>query len=163
MSTRELPWLRLGVLAALGVAVLGVVLVVRGAQQLPDGVQPIDWNRQPCAHCQMLVGDPAHAAQLITQDGDVLAFDDPGCALRYLDEHHPKIHRLWFHHATADRWLPADEVGFLTGGVTPMGSGLLAVERGTPHAIDLAQAHRIALAPIPQARRADASPEEPRR
>lgn len=140
MSKREIPWLPIGVLAGLIAAVVGVVLVVRGGTRLPEGVQAIDWNRQPCAHCQMLVGEPAHAAQLITTAGEVLSFDDPGCALRYLDAHPVEPHQMWFHHATEDRWIPVDQTAFLTGGTTPMGSGLLAVERGTPGVIDLAAA-----------------------
>jgi hypothetical protein len=95
----------------------------------------------------MLVGEPAHAAQLITADGDVLVFDDPGCALRYVDERKPHVHRMWFHHGTAERWIPADRAGFLTGGRTPMGSGLLAVERDTQGALDLAAATRVAKEP----------------
>lgn len=134
---RELPWLRIGVIAFLVAAAAGVVVVVRGGHHVPDEVQPIAWSRQACSHCQMLIGDPHHAAQLVTADGDVRSFDDPGCALRYLDEHHPSVHRLWFHAATGDRWLPADAVRFLTTGTTPMGSGLLAVEPGTAGAIDL--------------------------
>jgi len=134
---RDVPWFKLGAVAVVLALAGGIALLVRGSQQLPDEVQPIAWNRQPCAHCQMLVGEPAHAAQLITGEGEVLAFDDPGCALRYIDERTPTIHRLWFHHARADRWLTADEVAFTTGGDTPMGFGLLAVERGTPGALEL--------------------------
>ena len=156
MSRRDVPWLRLGVLAALGAVVLGVILVVRGGAPVADEVQPIEWNRQPCGHCQMLIGEPLHAAQLVTEVGDVVSFDDPGCALGYLDAHQPAVHRLWFHHATADRWLLADEVAFQTGGTTPMGSGLLAVERGTPGAVDLAAVRAAARAPIPHALGRDA-------
>lgn len=145
MSPRDVPWLRMGGLAAAAGAILAVILIVRGGHAVPDEVQAIDWNRQPCSHCQMLIGDPHHAAQLVTDDGDVLSFDDPSCALRYLDAHHVGIHRLWFHDATEDRWLAPDDVGFLTGGTTPMGSGLLAVERGTPHSIDLAAARTVAM------------------
>lgn len=143
---REIPWFRIGLGALLLAAGVGVILVVRGGHDVPDEVQPIAWSRQACAHCQMLIGDPHHAAQLVTEDGDVRSFDDPGCALRYLDDHHPRVHRLWFHAATGDAWLPADRVGFTTNGVTPMGSGLLAVEPGTPGALDLEAARR---APAP--------------
>lgn len=137
---RELPWAKLVALSAL-VAVLGAVaLVVRGAQVLPDQVTPIVWHRQACAHCQMLIGEPGHAAQLVTGDGEVLSFDDPGCALRYLHERAPVVHRLWFHHATEERWLSAQEVAFVPGGLTPMGFGLLAVERATPGALELSAA-----------------------
>lgn len=140
MPAREVPWGKLGGLALVLALLAGIVLVVRGGQQLPDELQPIEWHRQSCAHCQMLIGEPAHAAQLITTDGEVLGFDDPGCALRYLDERHPRVHRMWFHHGTEDRWLPSTEVQFTTGATTPMGFGLLAVDRGTSSAIDLAAA-----------------------
>jgi len=137
---REIPWGKLALGGVLLAAILGVVLVVRGGHSVPDEVQPIEWNRQACAHCQMLIGEPHHAAQLITTDGAVLSFDDPGCALRYVDQHQPAVHRLWFHAATGEAWIPVDHVGFTTGGTTPMGSGLLAVERGTPGALDPAAA-----------------------
>ena len=114
----------------------------------PDDVQPIAWNQQACAHCQMLIGEPGHAAQLITEAGDVLSFDDPGCALRYLAERAPRVHRLWFHHAHAERWLAADAVAFTTGATTPMASGLAAVDRGAAGALDLAAATRAATAAV---------------
>lgn len=142
--SRELPWFRIGVAGFLVAAVVGVILVVRGGHSIPDEVQPIEWNRQACSHCQMLIGDPHHAAQLITEEGEVMSFDDPGCALRYLEDHHPAVHRLWFHAGIGDRWLPSDRVSFTTNGTTPMGSGLIAVEPGTPHAIDLEAARRTA-------------------
>jgi hypothetical protein len=157
---REIPWFRVAGLGVVAILVTAIVLVVRSASSVPDEVQAIEWHKQPCAHCQMLVGEPAHAAQLITSQGDVLAFDDPGCALRYLDERRPQVHRLWFHHHAADRWLAADRVAFRTGGVTPMASGLLAVELGSPGALDLAAArshphgpaaHAEAVAPTPHA------------
>jgi copper chaperone NosL len=116
------------------------MLIVRGAGSVPDSVQPIDWHKQPCAHCQMLLGEPRHAAQLITTEGDVLSFDDPGCALQYIEARAPHVHKLWFHHAQDDRWLPADDVAFKTGGTTPMASGLLAVDKGTAGALDLSAA-----------------------
>lgn len=149
MSRREIPWLGIGGLAGVTAVVVAVVIIVRGGHTVPDDVQRIEWNRQACAHCRMLIGDPHHAAQLITDDGDVLSFDDPGCAIGYIDEHHPRVHRLWFHHSAEDRWIPAATVGFLTGGTTPMGSGLLAVESGTPGAIDLAAARRLAPVGVP--------------
>lgn len=147
---RELPWFRIGLGGLVVTAVIGVILVVRGGRSIPDEVQPIEWSRQACAHCQMLIGDPLHAAQLITEDGDVLSFDDPGCALRYVDEHQPAVHRMWFHAGAGERWLPADRVSFTTHGTTPMGSGLVAVEPGTPDAIDLAAARRTATQPHAQ-------------
>ncbi len=48
----------------------------------PDAVEPVAWDRAVCARCSMLVGASARfAAQLQTEDGTVLDFDDPGCLL----------------------------------------------------------------------------------
>ena len=115
-----------------------VVVVVRGAGGLPDQPVPIAWDQEPCGYCHMHIGEPRHAAQLVTTSGEVTSFDDVGCALRFLDERAPEIHRLWFH-GDGDAWIAADQVGFVTAGSTPMGSGLLAVEAGTPGARSLAQ------------------------
>lgn len=111
--------------------------VVHGGTRIPDDVQPIAWNKEACAHCHMLIGDPAYAAQVITTDGDVLSFDDPGCAIRYLREHTGHIHRAWFHAGRGDTWLPADEVAFVRTPASPMGSNLIAVARTTPNALAL--------------------------
>ncbi len=134
---RRAPWGLLLGLAALALVIGGVALIVARSGGVPDGPVPITWNREPCAHCRMLVGEPAHAAQLVTRDGMVANFDDPGCLFRYLSEHTPDVHRLWFHHGADDRWLGVDEVGFATGAMTPMGFGLVAVDRTTTGALDL--------------------------
>jgi copper chaperone NosL len=98
-----------------------VIVVVRGSGELPDQPQPVAWDRETCAHCHMHVGEPRHAAQLVTTDGDVLVFDDVGCALDYLADRDPSIHRLWFHGE---------------------GDALVAVEAGTPGATPLAEVQR---------------------
>lgn len=145
--TREVPWVKLVALGLLVALVAGVIAIVRGGSEIPDEPQPIAWNRQPCAHCGMLVGEPAFAAQLITRDGDVLVYDDPGCALRQLEGRGHQIHRMWFHHGTEDRWIPLDRTAFRTGGTTPMGSGLIAVDRGSPDSLDPSAATRVAKEP----------------
>jgi hypothetical protein len=122
---------RLVVATVLLALVAIVVLVVRGSGRLPDGPLPVAWDREPCAHCHMHIGEPRHAVQLITTDGAVRNFDDIGCAQRWIADHAPSIHRLWYH-GEGDAWIPSDRVTFVTGATTPMGSGLLAVEKDTP-------------------------------
>jgi hypothetical protein len=124
------------VLALLG-AVAGVVaIVVAGGTELPEGPVPIAWDREPCAHCHMQIGEPRHAVQLVTTEARVLDFDDVGCAIAYLKQHKPGVHRLWFH-GEGDTWLGAEVVGFVKTDITPMGSGLLAVERRSADAQSL--------------------------
>lgn len=136
---RRTPWGALIGLALLAAVATLVVVVVRGGDRVPDGPVPVVWNKESCAHCRMAVGEPRYAAQLITTAGEVVNFDDPGCLLRYLDERHPAIHRLWFHHPREDRWLGPDEVGFHPDATTPMGWGLIAADRGAD-TLDLAAA-----------------------
>jgi copper chaperone NosL len=125
----------------LAVAILivatALVLVVHGGTRIPDEVQPIAWNVEACAHCHMLIGDPAFAAQVITEDGTVLSFDDPGCAARYIREHRGHVHRAWFHAGRGDRWIGLADVGFVKVTTSPMGSGVMAVDKTTPGALRL--------------------------
>ena len=128
-------------LAVLAALAAGLVVVVRGSGALPDQPVPVAWDRETCGHCHMHVGEPRHAVQLVTEDGAVINFDDVGCALDYLSEKRPRVHRLWFH-GEGERWIAADQVGFVVAHPTPMGSGLVAVEAGTPGAKTLAEVQR---------------------
>jgi hypothetical protein len=119
--------------AALAGLVGIVVHVVSASGDLPSAPVPIAWDREVCGHCRMHVGEPRHAVQLVTRDDVVTNFDDVGCALRFLAERQPAVHRLWFH-GDGETWIAADRVGFVTAAVTPMGSGLVAVEASTPGA-----------------------------
>jgi len=125
-------WIGLAVLIA---ALTGLVVAVRSAQQVPDQPQPVAWDREPCAHCHMLIGDPAYAAQLVTDEGRVYDFDDPGCLMSFIEDRHPDVHRIWLHHMTDDRWLSPEQVGFVPA-TTPMGFGLAAVDRDVAGALD---------------------------
>lgn len=121
------------VLVAIAALTGAVVHVVTAAGELPDAPLPVAWDREICGHCRMHVGEPRHAVQLVAEDGAVTTFDDVGCALRFLTEHKPAIHRLWFH-GEGETWIASDRVGFVTTAATPMGSGLLAVDGATPGA-----------------------------
>jgi len=156
---RRVPW---GLLAGLAVAAAAAVLVVvtvAGGHSVPDGPVPVAWDHEPCGHCRMLVGEPAHAAQLITSDGEVVDFDDPGCLIHYLADRRPSVHRLWFHDSQSDRWLGPDQVRFRTGAITPMGFGLAAVADG-PGTLDLDAARALLLGggPVPPAGAAPSAP-----
>jgi copper chaperone NosL len=102
-----------------------------------SGPVPIVWDREACAHCHMLIGDPAFAAQLQTPAGQVASFDDPGCLLTYLQERRVEGATLWFHHHTEDRWLSANDVVFVPR-TSPMGYGFGAARAGTPEGRSLA-------------------------
>lgn len=109
-----------GVLAAVGYAVLR-------AGSLPEGpVTPV-WDKTACEFCRMHVGEPAFAAQLQTQGGEVWFYDDPGCLFEHLERDQPRVHAIWFHALRGEDWIGRDEVGFVATSPTPMGFGLGAV------------------------------------
>lgn len=127
-------WVGAGVVAL--VAAAFGVLVVR-AQGLPSGPVDLAWDKVACAHCRMHVGERGFAAQLQLTDGRVLAFDDPGCLMGWLDQSAPppEVHATWLHHHTEDRWLARTDTAFVPVTPTPMGFGLAAVAAGTPGAL----------------------------
>jgi hypothetical protein len=107
------------------------VCCIAACHAIPDAPSAIAYDREACTHCHMLIGDARFAVQLVTDAGDVLDFDDPGCALRYVAEAHPAIHRLWFRDRRRDAWTASAEVRFVLGIETPMGYGLAADAAGT--------------------------------
>ena len=113
----------------------------------PDAPPEILYDHVACAHCAMLVSDPESVAALTETGGATRIFDDPGCLLRYMAAEHPSVRHLWFHHG--NQWFSEGDVAFRgESGLTPMGSGLVAVAVGTPGALTVGEASgRILAAP----------------
>lgn len=126
-------------LAALVAAAVGVAWLLTPATP-GAGPVPVIWDKTACAHCRMHIGEPAFAAQLQTEDGRVLDFDDPGCLFELVDKQQPAIRAAYFRHVDEDRWLPRDGAGFVERSPTPMGYGLGAVDADTPGAIGFSEA-----------------------
>jgi copper chaperone NosL len=119
---------------------LCLLFVIVACGRTGSGPVAIVYDKEACAHCHMLIGDPRYAAQLVTEAGDVVDFDDPGCLLRYVATVHPHVRAIWFRDAHADRWLSAEATRFVADPATPMGWGLAAVDARTPGAQTLEQA-----------------------
>lgn len=137
-SSGRSPWLVPVVVAF--VATGALALAITRTQILPDGPQPIAWDRAACAHCHMHVSEHAFASQLQLDDGRVLDFDDPGCLLSFVATEQPSIHAAWFHHLKEDRWLDRARAGFVAASPTPMGFDLGAVDATVPGAMPFEQA-----------------------
>lgn len=105
----------------------------------PDAEPSIAWDHEVCARCAMLVSDPRYAAALVTSGGRTIPFDDPGCLFAY-EAKHPEPAKAWFH--DGERWRREAETAFTTGGVTPMGSGLVTVPAETAGALAVEEARR---------------------
>ncbi len=100
---------------------LACALVAVGCARSSDPVDPV-WGKEPCAHCRMLVGDKAHAAQA-TRDGDRFYFDDLGCMVLWLDDKRFSDARAWARDASG-KWVDARAARYGEGARTPMDFGL---------------------------------------
>ena len=88
------------------------------------------WGKQPCGSCAMLVSDPHAAAELTTEDGTRVFFDDPGCMATYLEERHPHVRASWVRDDVG-HWADAKSAHFSGNAKTPMDYGFVATTSGT--------------------------------
>jgi hypothetical protein len=114
------------------------------ACQPAGGPAAIAYDREPCAHCGMLISDAAFASQLELEGEDPKSFDDPGCLLRYRAERQPRWRAAWYHHLREPRWIAEPDVAFERVALTPMGYGIGAVDRGAPGSMTLPEAEQHA-------------------
>ena len=133
-------------LAATGFALtpLAAALSACGKAELPDGLVEIKWDRDTCARCNMVIGDPRFAAQL--RGGPKQQnwkFDDIGCVAVWLkaqpwgDETATKI---WVMDSTNGRdWLDARAAHYSGGRISPMGYNFAGLPVGTHFGIKLAR------------------------
>ena len=113
---------------------LGVLAVVSAGLACVDtGDEPKEpvGGKEPCAHCAMLVGDRAHAAQA-SLDGDRFYFDDVGCLVLWLEAKKGggAASHVWVRDSEASRWLDARRARYASGARTPMDFGFEATSRG---------------------------------
>jgi copper chaperone NosL len=92
-------------------------------------VEPV-WGKEPCAQCGMVVGDRRFGAQLVTDDGDHMLFDDVGCMVAYIDAKKIAPRRMWAHDADTGAWLDARSARYIGGAPSPMDYGFEAHAHG---------------------------------
>lgn len=135
--------------AALGPLGIGVGIVIAAALLVACGQSPttgpgeIHWDRQTCEHCQMVISERRHAAQLRAPgERNVHAFDDVGCALLWLDQQgltdaEPPL-EVWVRDTHDANWIDGRSARFDSGHPTPMQYGWATGARG----LDLPGVHQ---------------------
>lgn len=103
------------------------LMMLLGCEDYTRASEPV-WDKQPCAHCHMLVSDPRFAAQLVTHGHERLYFDDPGCLAAYMQAHPTELERAWVHSDAG--WTPTERAHFKSGASSPMGYGFIADATG---------------------------------
>lgn len=111
---------------------LAVVLLVGCAEKAVGPEEPV-WGKQQCAHCAMLVSEPAAAAQALTTEGKRKFFDDPGCMVAWEEREHPQLKGQWVRGPGGTGWVDAKTAKYSPGHVTPMDFGFLADTEGVSY------------------------------
>lgn len=106
---------------------LALALLLAACEDLEVAKDPV-WNKQPCEHCHMVLSDPRYAAQVSTEDGRRLYFDDIGCMASFLNARASESVRAWAR--VGGHWHDARTMRYARDGQTPMGFGFVPRERG---------------------------------
>lgn len=48
--------------------------------------EPIDFGKDACDHCKMVIMDPKFGAEIITEKGRIYKFDDVNCKVNYIND-----------------------------------------------------------------------------
>jgi hypothetical protein len=108
-----------GIVKLAGMLLVALAVACQGASDPPK--DPV-WGKQPCSSCAMLVSDPRFAAQLLTDSGDRLYFDDVGCMAAFFIKRKTKGGQAWVRSNTG-AWVQAGLAHFSNGAKTPMDYG----------------------------------------
>ncbi len=102
------------------------------------GPAKIAWDRDACANCQMVISERRFAMQARI-GGRVHRFDDPGCAVEWLDRQpgdQSDAAALWVMDQDAGEWIDGRRAFYRPGQRTPMAHGFGAVAKPEPGALD---------------------------
>lgn len=136
MERGQAPRKRLPYSAAL-IAVLCASAACRGAG---GGPPRIDYGRQACARCGMIVSEERFASGYVDAQGRSVAFDDLGELLAAAAEDRAIAGVTYVHDMGGEGWVPAVRAYYLRvpSLATPMGSGIAAF-RDAGRAADFAR------------------------
>ena len=132
--------MRRTLLIATAVALLAAACGTADAAGPPD----IQYGRDLCIQCGMIIDDPRFAAAYRTADGTEKKFDDVGDMLVYMratgDD--PQREAVWVHDFETEAWVLASDAHFVPtrSVVSPMGHSILAfaeADRATAFAVDV--------------------------
>ena len=107
------------------------------------GPAPVAWDRDSCERCNMATSDRRFATEVRTgHDHRLHKFDDPGCALLWLEANRSgagERAEIWVRDPRGERWIDARTARFAGGHETPMEYGFGTVDGAPPDALGLAE------------------------
>ncbi|MCP3687208.1 MAG: hypothetical protein GY784_02235 [Gammaproteobacteria bacterium] len=111
--------------------ILLVMLLCACSGEPETGPEQVNWNRDACDHCRMMISEPDFAAQVRYFKDDnkskVATFDDIGCAVVWLQESpwsNDERTEIWVVDHRSKEWIDARTATFIPNRKTPMNYGL---------------------------------------
>lgn len=103
-----------------------------GSQTSAQEPPAINYGRDVCDRCGMIISDELFAGALVAADGKTKVFDDVGELLQTVREEGLRGRRAWAHDRTTAAWIDAVNASYVQGdaGTTPMGTGVVAFAKG---------------------------------
>ncbi|SDE34989.1 nitrous oxide reductase accessory protein NosL [Riemerella columbipharyngis] len=105
----------------------GLLLLVLSCSKKTE---PINFGKDQCSHCKMVIEDPKYGAELLTSKGRVYKFDDLSCMESFVDENPDKADhaQLYVSDFITHELFPVEQASKVTGGEvrSPMGGNTAA-------------------------------------
>ncbi|WP_018676372.1 nitrous oxide reductase accessory protein NosL [Riemerella columbina] len=122
----------------LGISALSLALVSCGKKE----VEPINFGKDQCSHCKMMIENPKYGTELLTSKGRVYKFDDLSCMESFVDENQDKADQaqLYVPDFLTHELFPIEQATKVTGGEvkSPM-NGNIATFKNKEEAINEAK------------------------
>ncbi len=116
-------------LAAAAVALLALLASACAGAAAADGPPEINYGRDVCVECGMIISEERFAAAYRLPDGTEKIFDDIGGLLQHGQETGDlEVADVWVHDYTTEEWVPAGDAHFIVtrSVTTPMAFGILS-------------------------------------
>ena len=115
---------------ALLLLVGSLLLAACGEETRADEPPDIEYGRDVCSRCNMIISEERFAGGIVDENGDALIYDDIGEMIFVVQEEGLQERRVWVHDADSLEWLEGTEAFYVYSMdvVTPMGSGVTAFE-----------------------------------
>lgn len=127
------------------IALVGIYYYVQISNQNPSEIEnkeklPLEVkdNTVQCPQCNMFLVGKDFTAQIITSDNKTHFFDDPGCAVLWIEEHKVNLNDIvfWVYTLDTKKWIHVQDAYFSISDITPMRYGFGAYEHKKDGFID---------------------------
>lgn len=111
-----------------------MIFFLAGCNSYDDGNIPeIRYGQDICSECRMTLMDSRFSCVLLTEENEILKFDDIGCMALYESKNQVKAKRTWVHDAETQNWVDKFKAYYVFDRKmeTPMGSHILALSSET--------------------------------